>query len=1147
MSELLNTYPVFESNQVLTSTQLNKLVNYLDRQNRLTRAKLIGMGVVCGLEISCDTSENELTISKGTGITSEGYLINLGECKTVKYRPYSLPPGTIYEPFVNSSNVQDIKLYELLTEKADDGPDVKTLDNEVFLTDKVVLLFIESFDKDLKSCLGKSCDELGKERILTIRKLLISKDDLKTVWNRTNTGKLDAMFPEKYYLPVVNMPRTLFDPSKPHTSDYTEFSLLYAKTILNVFDDLFDALNETYAVYRPLFLESYNGQNPFEENPVADKISTIRNFLENTDTTFTPYLGVQYIYDLFLDLILAYNEFRLTAFDLMSECSPDMTRFPKHLMLGEALGGSLSLCEQSEYRHYFVQPPVYNLQKQLVQKTIALHNRIVLMLESFDLERINGLTEGEEGMGFPIRITPGLEKRSTLSRRSVPWYYDVNLLSSYDNLGRLKDYWDFDASRTCPLEADGLVLTYDDQLDDQSTAKDKLSTPLFYDIQDYSFFRIEGYINTGFSLALSRINDLKKQFNLPFDTVALQLDPDAGTLELDYNCGFEDIQEEYKMARANLCGIVYDLRVIYKFIKENSGVIFNDDEKGDIEEILKRVKDLIELLVTLCAAMKDCVQDFDFVRFRLIYKEVLEYILDFFLVDMELMKKVEIGEEDQEQQISLINGGFQRVFPLIFKIVDLLFYNKFLRIYYAFKQREYYLRKETAVFSTFINRHPGIDHQAGVRKGGTFIMLYKDGEDDTVFADFNLPYLCCGSENCVPMCDDGSFNFDLPPFARPDYAVTTIDNSVEVDVLRNDYQMLGGEFEIDSVDTSETTGGVSQGSETGPLTYIPKEGFIGFDYFNYTLTNVKTGKSDIAKVTILVKKPGEEDKGCYNVQILQCWGEVPVRETLAKRGVEIGPGDNIFRLLLNDLQATGGFTDEEISGGVLEDGDRRRQLLTCIGLPVNDNTSYKQMGEMIRQYQKDNCGGGKPEPACYSIPILKCWGINNVIQFLNFIKQDPGQDPVIKLLDYLRKNKGFSENEMDFLLETGTMFGLLQCIFPDISDDIGAGQMKEILQQYQTENCQGSPRKPGIAVNPGLMTTGDMVKILGGRGITMNPGEPRAEMVKALKSSEGSMRLSKSEMKLLTKKSIINILKAKKITFGTGDNKAKLILKMFKV
>jgi hypothetical protein len=51
MQPTLATYPVFEANQVLTNAHLNQLFTYLDEQERLTRANLIGIGIVCGLEI----------------------------------------------------------------------------------------------------------------------------------------------------------------------------------------------------------------------------------------------------------------------------------------------------------------------------------------------------------------------------------------------------------------------------------------------------------------------------------------------------------------------------------------------------------------------------------------------------------------------------------------------------------------------------------------------------------------------------------------------------------------------------------------------------------------------------------------------------------------------------------------------------------------------------------------------------------------------------------------------------------------------------------------------------------------------------------------------------------------------------------------
>ncbi|WP_372771996.1 Ig-like domain-containing protein [Mangrovibacterium sp.] len=1046
MSTIINTYPVFESNQVLTSKQMNSLVSYLEQQTRLTRAKLIGMGVVCGLNVSYNTTTNELTISKGTGITSEGFLMALGDCVTVKHRPYKLPPGTIYEPFVDSANLQDVTLYELLTENADDGAGVVPLNDDTFLADKVVLLFIERFDKDLKSCLGKSCDELGKERSLTIRKLLISVADLQKVWDRTNTGKLDAVFPEKYNLPTINLPRALFDPAALHSSDFTEFSKHYANVVLSVFDNLIEALSETFNIYRPLLLDSYQEQNPFETDPLLEKISEIHNLLDDANPTYNSYVGIQYVYDLVVDLILAYHEFKNSAFDLLSECSADMTRFPKHLMLGNAMGDENTLCEQSEYRHHFVQPPVYNGQKLLIKKVISLHNRMVLMLESFDIERINGLGE----IAHPIRITPSLEKRTCLSGRSIPWYYDLNVESFYAGLGNLRDYWNYDINRKCPFEEDGLVLNYEDQADDQTVVESKLYTPLYYDLQDYSYFRIEGYTNKSATDAIRTITNLKKQFNLPFDLIALQLK--AETLQLDYRCGFDDLQDEYRFARTGLCGIIHDLRQLYKYVADNQEGLFDPDRQEDVQEILEHVKELLAMLMALCDHLSECIQDFDFQKFQDVYKSVLQYTIDFILVDQDLLNEITIKKGEEKKQVPLINGAIQRLFPLAHKFVDLLFFLKFYRIYYAFKRREFYLRKETLSFSNFIQKHPGIDHQAGVRKGGTFILVSRDSDDSTVVADFNLPYICCGKDSCVPMCDDSEFVPDMAPFARPDYAVTTTGVPVDINVSLNDYQLFGGEFVVEADNNSAFGGTVTQITEDGLLGYQPKIDFVGVDTFNYTLKSNKNGQVDKAKVTIRVKNPDSEVKPCYSVPILQCWGEDAVLQSLKDRGFNLSGNEDFYQLLLDSLRQTVGFSNDEINGGVLEGLERRQQLLTCLGIAYSDNTSYDQLGELIVAYQNNNCG--KAVQDCFGREIFEKWGNERAQKFLSSINLDPGQDAVGRLLDYLKANKGFSQEEMDLLIDTEMMMPLLLILFPNLSTDfINPTQMKEMLTNYQIEHC----------------------------------------------------------------------------------------------
>lgn len=80
MEQTNNNYPRFEKGQVLTSQALNSYFGYLDEQQRLTRAKLLGVGIIDGLETKL--SGNKLTITKGTAVTADGYLIELKEDTT---------------------------------------------------------------------------------------------------------------------------------------------------------------------------------------------------------------------------------------------------------------------------------------------------------------------------------------------------------------------------------------------------------------------------------------------------------------------------------------------------------------------------------------------------------------------------------------------------------------------------------------------------------------------------------------------------------------------------------------------------------------------------------------------------------------------------------------------------------------------------------------------------------------------------------------------------------------------------------------------------------------------------------------------------------------------------------------------------------
>src|SRR5438067_2258292 len=127
-------YPRFVPDQVLTSDNLDDLFTYLDDQDRITRTNLIGVGIVCGLGVETPPNGTSIKITKGTGITSEGYLVShadtdpLGK-KEIVYTGYIAFDPTkedVYDKFKPIGN-RTIQLWELKESAAVEGTTPLTL------------------------------------------------------------------------------------------------------------------------------------------------------------------------------------------------------------------------------------------------------------------------------------------------------------------------------------------------------------------------------------------------------------------------------------------------------------------------------------------------------------------------------------------------------------------------------------------------------------------------------------------------------------------------------------------------------------------------------------------------------------------------------------------------------------------------------------------------------------------------------------------------------------------------------------------------------------------------------------------------------------------------------------------------------------
>lgn len=948
MSQIISTYPIFEGSQVLTSTQLNQLSAYLDQQGRLTRSKLIGIGIVCGMQVN--PSPQGLQITKGLGITSEGFLIQSGTFNATHYRPYTLPEGVNYKPFKNGDN--EVSFFELLTEIPTDNTGVKKLTNpDSFLNDKFVLIFIEIFDKDLKSCLGNACDDRGQDRLLTLRRLVVSETDLDKILSKSSN--VGGQFPSALDLPEFFAQKPLFYPNNLESNEFGAFVKHYQKSISSTLsEDFYKALALSYTIFEPILSKGYGFSNPLENTAIQSKIATI-NALAEADPSDIQ--GIQYLWDFAKEMLKAYGEFRAVAVELWSNCVTDSSLFPLHLMLGRAKTSSETHSQFLQYRHGFVQPPIFNEQKLLAETCIQRHRRIVLLIEKLEAD----LFKKADTEKFPIKITPSVEKQGLLGNRALPYYYDIKSKGNLSSWFSLENSWVDPENLQLVSTERADVQSYDNQPDEEATeAQNPIATPLFFDIESYPFLRIEGHLGKPLNSSLNFLKKLILQFNLPIHVEILHLGEAEESKFMD-DCGWNDLQEEYGFQRYFMLGMIMELKQLFDYVTQYAEEIEEEDLTSN--EFYQKASELLKLLLEMTEAIPECLKGLNWTVFQNTYKKLLQLLIDFVLLESELLNQLETDPE-KEKELGFYNGILMRLSPISYRILDLFFFTKLQRIYTSYENRLQLLAQSNQ-FAHYLKKHNGLTHEAGVLKAGTFFLLH-DPKQECIIGDFSLPYYCCDCRPCIEACGEQSFS--LPPFARPDYAIAYTEKPIELEITLNDALVSGRTYDILSVGSSSTQNGkVEKNPESTIFRYTSAPGFTGIDSFQYVLRDRKTNQSDQGKVSILVK--GEQ--GCYSIKVLTCWGVDHVRKTLEGRKIEAAneSDQRAVELLLKSLNGTHGFSTDEIISSVLEEEEDRMKLLSCLGI-LKDQMTYEQQEQAILDHQAKNCGG-KVTPECTTMSI----------------------------------------------------------------------------------------------------------------------------------------------------------------------------------
>lgn len=526
------TYPVFEANQVLTNRHLNDLFEFLDEQNRLTRTNLIGIGIVCGLEFTVAADAMSITITKGCGVTSEGYLAVIPDDPTTtspdsivleSWKVYHSPVDVAYPPF-NKADGSQYDLWELFP---DGEPDSNPL-TASFLQDKVLLLFVECNRENLKTCSPNSCDDKGQEVTVTLRKLLIFRRDLDEIIDKVKNGAANPGIGLSARLGLPDLRIRRFDVENTGVNTAAEIMLAYRSILLepqsdgakSLFQSVGMALSKAYSAFGPLV------KNDEATDPFADHLAAIRSAF---DTSFysNQVIFTQYYYDFVADLIAAYDEFRQKGLKLMALCCPSSDLFPRHLMLGELQGVG-----RKRYRHYFQASSAQLQQAALAAEVRQLFRRLVAMVRNFSLP------------SFPIRRAPLTNVRITpsklgpfyLSDKAIPFYFKVN-----DGSPALFEQWDFEKTST---DRAAQNLSYHA---DQYPSPEFTRNPLNYDFEPNNFLRIEGGVGLPWRDVVKDLLEKIRRFRLPIDLIALNADDFAVSRNpLPGHCIDNDLDIIYK-------------------------------------------------------------------------------------------------------------------------------------------------------------------------------------------------------------------------------------------------------------------------------------------------------------------------------------------------------------------------------------------------------------------------------------------------------------------------------------------------------------------------------------------------------------------------------------------------------------------------
>lgn len=797
LTEITSKYHTFVDNQVLTNDQLNEFITYFDDQDRLSRVFLNGVGIVCGFKLSYNA--NSITISQGVGVTTDGDLIQLKtdiaksqlkklvkESLTFTHFKKFKDDAATYPRFRRLKGTKEltprlIDLYEIHPAKVENSKPLSSLNG---LKNMAVLLYLESFADEGDLCTAIDCDNQGIAQINRLKVLLLSKSDAAYLASIDEVYTNNNHFESYFKLPEIAVKRVVLN--KVNTSKYEELKRAYFDAIKG--EKVVSKNNTVSRLSQAVELLITNFGSVLQLDIPKSRISTILSKL-NAHFAFSAYnvpFDIQYRYDLLKDLVDTYNELKELLLKLKQLCLPDITAFPKHLMLG--LLSEINN-DPKDLRHDFYPSPAAGCNCDQFDEARSLLLKLFELIDNYDIN------------AEVTRITPS-NKLPELSKRSIPFYFNIGT----DFL----KFWDY--SKTIRFSQNHNLSYHVGKLASSPQVQD----PLSYNTDTFDFYRIEGHQGKDYRDVLENLDDLKQQYGLSFDVKALSVNIKTDDLNIDdYECEFEDLkvmlqawtkEQDCVLAEvasffsgfstkepgANIKEAELDLKRVEAAEKNSkeaavsslyqpaysryligtaTKTLYQEVEKGKVvEENISKADNTIgvEMYKAIQETKGGSVNDIIANASKKLEEKVnteewnAEPELKEFVVNnsVELMAHTYVLTQRMPAAVNLVDVSrvndyklsLTQLCSLVKKLkakyqstklsVGLqaftgLLINQLSTVCCSGKKLEVLLdevneRKEQILvrlqLSKFIEQHPGLEHKAGVEPGGTFILVYKNSE-----------------------------------------------------------------------------------------------------------------------------------------------------------------------------------------------------------------------------------------------------------------------------------------------------------------------------------------------------------------------------------------------------------------------------------